>query len=82
MHPADGEQLLLIIDNMKYYDHDSFLVPKNQMISYSNHEFSKIFKEICNSDNCNIDNQVSGCNIETLDSCQSSRFLLNLVNTG
>ncbi len=59
-----------------------FLVPKNQMISYSNHLFPKIFKEICNFDNCNIDIQVSGCDIETLDSCQNCTFLLNLVNTG
>ncbi len=44
--------------------------------------FPKIFKEICNFDNCNIDIQVSGCNIETLDSCQNCTFLLNLVNTG
>ncbi len=60
----------------------AFLVPKNEMIAYSNHEFPEILKKICNSDNCNIDIQVSGCNIETLDFCQSCTFWLNLVNTG
>lgn len=87
MRPADGEQLLLIIDNMKFDDHDScflqcFSCSKESDDLYSNHAFPKIFKEICNSDNYNIDIQVSDCNIETLDSCQNCTFLLNLVNTG